>query len=144
MKNEWFAKYQSFFIMPRFHEDINTEFIAVNSSFSPNKKIDYSAFLILTNSETEIQQNNSTQFVGLTQNIPDENTETNTSQQSELGIGKFSLKFNPNIDNQLDYEILGRLTKETQDQNYISSVIGTINQLDKAETFSINQNLNYY
>ena len=125
-------------------KDINTEFIAVNSSFSPNKKIDYTAFLILTNSETEIQQNNSTQFVGLTQNIPDENTETNTSQQSELGIGKFSLKFNPNIDNQLDYEILGRLTKETQDQNYISSVIGTINQLDQAETFSINQNLNYY
>ena len=98
-------------------KDINTEFVAINSSFSPDKKIDYSAFLILTNSETEIQQNNSTQYVGLTQNIPDENTETNTSQVSELGIGKFSLKFNPNANNQLDYEVLGRLTKESQDQN---------------------------
>ena len=75
--------------------DINTEFVAINSSYSPDKKVDYSAFLILTNSETEIQQNNSTQYVGLTENIPDENTQTNTSQVSELGIGKFSLKFIP-------------------------------------------------
>ena len=125
-------------------KDINTEFIAVNSSFSPSKKLDYSAFLILTNSETEIQQNNSTQYVGLTDNIPDENTQTNTSQTSELGIGKFSLKFNPNVNNQVEYEVLGRVTNESQDQNYLSSVIGSIEQLDEAETFSINQNLNYY
>ena len=125
-------------------KDINTEFIAINSSFSPSKKLDYSAFLILTNSETEIEQNNSTQYVGLTDNIPDENTQTNTSQTSELGIGKFSLKFNPNVNNQVDYEVLGRVTNESQDQNYLSSVIGSIEQLDEAETFSINQNLNYY
>ena len=125
-------------------KDINTEFIAVNSSFSPSKKLDYSAFLILTNSETEIQQNNSTQYVGLTDNIPDENTQNNTSQTSELGIGKFSLKFNPNVNNQVEYEVLGRVTNESQDQNYLSSVIGSIEQLDEAETFSINQNLNYY
>ena len=125
-------------------KDINTEFVAINSSFSPSKKIDYSAFLILTNSETEIQQNNTTQYVGLTQDIPDENTQTNTTQISELGIGKFSLKYNPNVNNQLDYEVLGRLTNENQDQNYLSSVIGEIDQVDKAETYSINQNLNYY
>ena len=125
-------------------KDINTEFVAINSSYSPDKKIDYSAFLILTNSETEIQQNNSTQYVGLPQNIPDEFTQTNTSQISELGIGKFSLKYIPNVNNQLDYEILGRLTNESQDQNYLSSVIGAIDQLDDAETFSINQNINYY
>ena len=125
-------------------KDINTEFIAINSSFSPSKKLDYSAFLILTNSETEIQQNNITQYVGLSENIPDENTQTNTSQTSELGIAKFSLKYKPNINNQVDYEVLGRVTNESQDQNYLSSVIGSIGQLDEAETFSINQNLNYY
>ena len=125
-------------------KDINTEFIAINSSFSPSKKLDYSAFLILTNSETEIQQNNSTQYVGLTENIPDENTQTNTAQTSELGIAKFSIKYNPNVNNQLDYEVLGRVTNESQDQNYLSSVIGSIDQLDESETFSINQNLNYY
>ena len=66
------------------------------------------------------------------------------SQVSELGIGKFSLKFIPNVNNQFEYEILGRLTNETQDQNYLSSVIGAIDQFDEAETFSINQNINYY
>ena len=76
--------------------------------------------MILTNSETEIQQNNSTQYVGLPQNIPDENTQTNTSQISDLGIGKFFLKFVPNVNNQFDYEILGRLTNESQDQNYLN------------------------
>ena len=40
--------------------------------------------------------------------------------------------------------MLGRLTNENQDQNYLSSVIGEIDQVDKAETYSINQNLNYY
>ena len=125
-------------------KDINTKFGAINASFSPSKKIDYSTFLIFTSNETEIQQNNSTQFVGIQNQIPDENTETNTLQNSDLGIGKFSLKFNPNVNNQVDYEILGRLTKEKQDQNYISSVIGSINQDDNVETFSINQNLNYY
>ena len=39
---------------------------------------------------------------------------------------------------------MGRLTNETQDQNYLSSVIGAIDQFDEAETFSINQNINYY
>ena len=66
-------------------------------------------------------------------------------KQVSLGIGKFSLKFNPNVNNQVDYEVLGRVTNESQDQNYLSSsVIGSIEQLDEAETFSINQNLNYY
>ncbi len=125
-------------------KDINTKFGAINASFSPSKKIDYSTFLIFTNNETEIQQNNSTQFVGIQNQIPDENTETNTLQNSDLGIGKFSVKFNPNVNNQVDYEILGRLTKEKQDQNYLSSVLGSINQDDNVETFSINQNLNYY
>ncbi|MDC3156045.1 outer membrane beta-barrel protein [bacterium] len=125
-------------------KDINTKFGAINASFSPSKKIDYSTFLIFTNNETEILQNNSTQFVGIQNQIPDENTETNTLQNSDLGVGKFSVKFNPNVNNQVDYEILGRLTKEKQDQNYLSSVIGSINQDDNVETFSINQNLNYY
>ena len=125
-------------------KDINTKFGAINASFSPSKKIDYSTFLIFTNNKTEIQQNNNTQFVGIQNQVPDENTETNTLQNSDLGIGKFSVKFNPNVNNQVDYEILGRLTKEKQDQNYLSSIIGSINQDDNVETFSINQNLNYY
>ena len=125
-------------------KDINTEFAAINTSFSPNKKIDFSSFIILTNSEIEIQQNNTTQYVGGSQEIPNEFVQQNTVQNSELGIGKLTMKYTPDVNNQLDYEILGRLTNETQDQNYLSSVIGEIDQLDDSESFSISQNFNYY
>ena len=125
-------------------KDINTEFAAINTSFSPNKKIDFSSFIILTNSEIEIQQNNTTQYVGDTQEIPNEFVQQNTVQNSELGIGKLTMKYTPDVNNQVDYEILGRLTNETQDQNYLSSVIGEIDQLDDSESFSISQNFNYY
>ena len=35
-------------------KDINTEFAAINGSFSPTEKIDFSSFIIITNSEIEI------------------------------------------------------------------------------------------
>jgi len=125
-------------------KDINTEFAAINTSFSPNEKIDFSSFIILTNSEIEIQQNNSTQYVGDSQEIPDEFVQQNTLQNSKLGIGKLAMKYTPDANNQVDYEILGRLTNETQNQNYLSSVIGVIEQLDDSESFNISQNFNYY
>jgi len=125
-------------------KDINTEFAAINTSYSPSKKTDYSGFLILTNSEIEIQQNNSTQYIDQGLGIPDEDTQTNTLQTSNLAIGKFTIKHKPNLNNQLDYEILSRLTEENQDQNYLSSVIGPIDQNEDVETYNISQNLNYY
>ena len=125
-------------------KDINTEFAAINTSYSPNKKTDYSGFAILTNSEIELQENNSTQYIDQGLEIPDENTEKNTFQTSNLAIGKFTIKHRPNLNNQLDYEVLGRITEEDQDQNYLSSVIGQIDQNEDVETYNISQNLNYY
>ena len=132
-------------------KDINTEFAAINASYSPNKKTDYSGFLILTNSEIEIKQNNSTQYIDEGLGIPDEDTETNTLQTSNLAIGKFTIKHRPNLNNQLDYEILSRITEENQDQTYTSLLGGTDNDLlgeiyqnEDVETYNISQNLNYY
>ena len=125
-------------------KDINTEFAAINTSYSPNKKTDYSGFAILTNSEIELQENNSTQYIDQGLGIPDEDTEKNTFQTSNLAIGKFTVKHRPNLNNQLDYEVLGRITEENQDQNYLSSVIGQIDQNEDVETYNISQNLNYY
>ena len=125
-------------------KDINTEFAAINGSFSPSEKIDFSSFIIITNSEIEIQQNNTTQYVSGSQEIPDEFIQQNTMQNSELGIAKLSMKYTPDTNNQLDYEILGRVTNESQDQNYLSSVIGEIEQLDDSESFNVSQNFNYY
>ena len=59
-------------------------------------------------------------------------------------MSKFTVKYRPNSNNQLDYEILSRNSIESQDQNLFSSVLGNTIQDENAEAFSINQNLNYY
>jgi len=91
-----------------------------------------------------LQENNSVQYTDSNLGIPDENTESNTIQNSDLGMLKLSASYKPNVNNQLDYDIIGRISKETQDQRYFSSVIGDINQFEETSPYSINQNLNYY
>ena len=57
---------------------------------------------------------------------------------------KLTAKYIPDSNNQLDYEILGRLTKEDQLQLFNSSVLGSTNQIEQATPYSVNQNFNYY
>lgn len=125
-------------------KDINTKFGAANFSYSPKKTLDISGFAIFSNTKTELQENNSVQYTDVGFGIPDESTESNTNQNSDLGMLKFSTKYKPNGNNQLDYDILGRVSKETQDQRFLSSVIGNIDQLEETSPYSISQNLNYY
>ena len=125
-------------------KDINTKFGAANLSYSPNKRLDLSGFVILSGNRTDLQENNSVQYTNSELGIPDEDTQSTTRQRSDLGMLKMSAKYKPNASNQLDYDILGRLSKESQDQNYVSSVIGNIDQFEKTKPFSINQNLSYY
>lgn len=125
-------------------KDINTKFGAANFSWSPKKTLDLSGFAIFSNSKTELQENREVQYTNPDLGIPDERTESNTMQRSDLGMLKLSAKYKPNGNNQLDYDILGRVSKESQDQGFLSSVIGNIDQLETTSPYSINQNLNYY
>ncbi|MBT8307733.1 MAG: outer membrane beta-barrel family protein, partial [Maribacter sp.] len=76
--------------------------------------------------------------------IPDEATEQSSRERSNQGLLKLSASYQPNINNQLDYDILGRVSNDTQNQRVFSSVIGNTNQLDEVTPFSLNQNINYY
>lgn len=125
-------------------KDINSKLGAANFSYSPNKSLDISGFAIFSSSRIELQQNSSIQYTNSELGIPDEYTQSNTFQKSDLGTAKLSAKYKPNANNQLDYEILGRLTKESQDQNFVSSVIGATDQFEDVNPFRINQSLNYY
>ena len=91
-----------------------------------------------------MQENRSTQYSDTDLGIPNEDTESNTFQNNDLGMVKFTTKFQPNASNQLEYEALGNLSKSSQDQRFNSSVNGAINQLEEATPFSFNQSLNYY
>ena len=125
-------------------KDVNTEFGAANFSYSPKKTLDLSGFAILTSSRVEIEQNTFKRYTNPNFNIPDETTQSQTNQKSDLGLLKLSAKYIPDSNNQLDYEILGRLTKEDQLQLFNSSVLGSTNQNEQATPYSVNQNLNYY
>ncbi|MCB0471354.1 MAG: carboxypeptidase-like regulatory domain-containing protein, partial [Flavobacteriaceae bacterium] len=125
-------------------KSIKTKFGAANFSYSPKQTLDLSGFAIFSNTKTEMQQNNSTIYTNSELGIPDEDTQSNTIQNSDLGMLKLSASYKPNTNNQLDYDVLGRLSKESQDQNYFSSVIGATDQLEESSPYSINQNLNYY
>ncbi|MFI1771956.1 carboxypeptidase regulatory-like domain-containing protein [Thalassobellus citreus] len=125
-------------------KDINTKFGAANFSWSPNKALDLSGFAIFSNSKTELQENRDVQYTDEGLSIPDESTESNTIQRSDLGMVKLSAKYKPNANNQLDYDVLGRVSKESQDQGFFSTVNGSIAQLENSSPYSINQNLNYY
>ncbi len=125
-------------------KDINTKFGAANFSYSPKKTLDLSGFAIFLSSRTELQENSSVIYTNPDLNIPDETTESHTAQRSDLAMAKLSAKYKPNTDNQLDYDVLARTSKESQDQLFFSSVNGNINEFENAKPYSIHQNLNYY
>jgi len=125
-------------------KDINTKFGAANFSYAPKKTLDISGFAIFSSSRNQLQENNSIQYTNPDLGTPDENTKSTTSQKSDLGMLKLSAKYKPSTNHQIDYDILGRLSKESQDQNVFSSVIGSINEFEDSKPFSLNQNLNYY
>ncbi|AEH00321.1 TonB-dependent receptor [Lacinutrix sp. 5H-3-7-4] len=125
-------------------KDINNKFGAANFSVSPNKALTIGGFAIFSGNRTDLQENRSVEYIDAGFDRPDENTVSNTEQKSDLGMLKLNTTYKPNANNQLDYNILGRTSKETQYQNVFSSVIGNIDQVEETKPYSIKQSLNYY
>ncbi|AUS07181.1 TonB-dependent receptor [Pseudotamlana carrageenivorans] len=125
-------------------KEINTKFGAANFSYSPKETLDLSGFAIFSNNKTLMEEHRETQYTDPELGIPDEYTESNTVQRSDLGMLKLSATYKPNTNNQLDYDVLGRVSKESQEQLFYSSVNGDVNELESADPYSINQNFNYY
>ncbi len=124
--------------------DIESQFAAANFSYSPQKTLDLSGFAIYSGNTTQIIENNSVIYTDNDLNIPDEITNNNTLQESQLGMLKLSAKYKPDVNNQLDYDIVAKTSREEQTQDFFSSVVGEIDQIEEINPFSINQNLNYY
>ena len=125
-------------------KDINNKFAAANFSVSPNKALDLGGFAIFSSSRIDLQENSSRVYTDQGLGIPNETTQSVTEQQSDLGMLKLNATYKPNPNNQLDYKVLGKLTSESQNQNFASSVVGGINELEGSDPFSIKQSLNYY
>ncbi|WP_299763125.1 TonB-dependent receptor [uncultured Dokdonia sp.] len=124
--------------------EIENKLATGNFSYSPNKALDLSGFLIYNSSRILSRETSLIQYTDPSLGIPDEATEQSSRERSDQGLLKLSASYQPNINNQLDYDVLARISNDTQNQNVFSSVIGTTNQLDEVTPYSINQNLNYY
>ena len=125
-------------------KDINTKFGAANFSWSPKSSLDLGGFAIFSNSRNELQENRSIQYTDAGIGIPNEETQSNTFQENNLGMLKLSTKYQPDTNNQLEYEIFGQLSQSEQDQRFFSSINQSIDQIEEVTPFNLSQNLNYY
>ena len=124
--------------------EIENKLGATNFSYSPNKALDISGFAIYNLSNIGSKQTSFKQYTDSDLGIPDEATAQTSDERSKQMLLKLSTSYKPNASNQLDYDILGRISKDEQQQNYVSSVIGATDQFEETTPFSINQNINYY
>ena len=123
---------------------IENKLATANFSYSPNKALDLSGFLIFNNSKIISREVNFVQYSNPDLNIPDELTEQDSNERSNSGLVKLSASYKPNFSNQVEYDVLARMSDDKQQQSIFSSVIGNTNQIDEVTPYNINQNLKYY
>ncbi len=124
--------------------EIENKLATGNFSYSPNQALDLSGFLIFNSSRIISRETSFVRYTNPDLGIPDEATEQSSRERSNQGLLKLSASYQPNINHQLDYDILARLSNDRQNQNVFSSVLGNTTQLDEVTPFSLNQNVNYY
>tara|TARA_R110002012_G_scaffold322108_1_gene555918 strand:- start:31520 stop:34234 length:2715 start_codon:yes stop_codon:yes gene_type:complete len=124
--------------------EIESKLATGNFSYSPNKALDLSGFLIYNSSRILTRETSFVQYTNPDLGIPDESQEESSRERSNQVLLKLSAAYKPNFNNQLDYDILGRTSNDGQNQNVFSSVIGNTSQVNEVTPYSINQNINYY
>ena len=90
---------------------IDTKFGAINFNYAPKKTWDISGFAIYSGNETRVDQNSAITYNNI--DTPDEITRSNTNQKTDLGLFKLSSKYIPNSKHHLDYDLFGRVSKQT-------------------------------
>ena len=124
--------------------EVENKLGATNFSYSPNQALDISGFAIYNSSRITSKENNFKRYTDSDQGIPDETTEQTSKESSNQGLLKLSSTYKPNLSNQFDYDVLGRISKDSQDQIFFSSILGNTIQFEENTPYSINQNINYY
>ncbi|MDX1828733.1 MAG: TonB-dependent receptor [Lutibacter sp.] len=121
-------------------QEITSNFGALNFSLAPKKTIDFNGFAILNSSETDMLTNTNTIYNKT--NIVDDNT-TSTTQKNQLGMLKFSTNYNPNKNVHIDYDVFGKLSKQTE-KNDVTSTQRSADTYKEEKPTTLNQNFNWY
>ena len=121
---------------------IETKLSALNFSYSPNKKLDLSGFLIWSSNSNGQRNINDIDYID--PNTPDDFVDNKTDQTSNTGLFRFSSVYKKDFSNQLNYDVTGRFSNEFRTDEVNSRVLSNISERESSTPFKINQNLSYF
>lgn len=125
-------------------QQVDSKLLATNFSYSPNPALDLTGFVIYNTTRLNTREESFRRFLDTGSGQLDEETVSIGKEASDQGLVKLSAAYKPNPNNQLDYDVLARLSKDSERQFEESSIIGETTQLAEVTPFSLNQSLNYY
>ncbi|MBT8243619.1 MAG: TonB-dependent receptor [Winogradskyella sp.] len=135
-------------------QQVESKLLATNFSYSPNSALDLSGFVIFNTTRLNTRQDSFINYIQVeddpnttideSDTPPNEETTNIGREASDQGLAKLSASYKPNSNNQLDYDVIARLSKDSELQTEDSNIFDVSSQLDKVTPFSINQNINYY
>ena len=121
---------------------IETKLSALNSSYSPNKKLDLSGFLIWSSNSNGQRNISDIDYVDPT--TPNDFVDNKTDQTSNTGLFRLSTTYKKDYNNQLTYNVSGRFSNESVREAAVSSVLSNITETESATPFTINQDFSYF
>ncbi|HFS66781.1 MAG TPA: TonB-dependent receptor [Flavobacteriia bacterium] len=133
-------------------KEIENKFGAINFSQEASKSLNVSGFAIYSGSKTEMETATlrTNTFTDASGNLVEttEKTSDNTLQNNDLGLLKLSASYKPNVNFQLDYDVLFKKSALSEQNNLISDSditgLNDIKSKKEEEPFSVNQNTNIY
>ena len=121
---------------------IETKLSALNISYSPNKKLDLSGFLIWSSNSNG--QRNISEIDYINPNTPDDLVDNITDQTSNTGLFRLSTTYKKDYNNQLSYNVSGRFSSESVREAAVSRVLSNITETESATPYTINQDFSYF
>ena len=121
---------------------IETKLSALNISYSPNKKLDLSGFLIWSSNSNG--QRNISDIDYVDPNTPDDFVDNKTDQTSNTGLFRLSTTYKKDYNNQLTYNVSGRFSSESVREVVDSRVLSNITETESATPYTINQDFSYF
>jgi hypothetical protein len=121
---------------------IETKLSALNSSYSPNKKLDLSGFLIWSSNSNGQRNISDIDYVDPT--TPNDFVDNKTDQTSNTGLFRLSTTYKKDYNNQLTYNVSGRFSNESVREAAVSSVLSNITETESATPYTINQDFSYF
>tara|TARA_R110000787_G_scaffold70646_4_gene157020 strand:- start:8308 stop:11106 length:2799 start_codon:yes stop_codon:yes gene_type:complete len=133
---------------------IETKLTALNFSYSPNKKLDLSGFLIWSSNANGQRRNTAIDYFDTPDDpttpidealiVPDDFIQNSTDQFSNTGLFKFSATYKKNFNSQLNYDVIGRFSNERTVNSVNSLILSDVAVAENATPFTINQNISYF